>query len=117
MWIESSIDIRGQSVGLSLHLLERDERERTAATIAWFVHLIESGREDEAGERFVESIIGGNVEFTIPEDQLDGLSESWWTEATGRAAVEFVRVNELGGSLNRFLQMEEKSEGQQARYS
>jgi len=107
-WVQSSIDVQGERVGLSLHRLDPDECERAAAAIAWFT--LQAGMDDpEAWKDFLESVIFGHIDFTIAKDRLETLGQAWWDEATSRAAGEFVRVNDLGPSCRRFIEVIERN--------
>src|SRR5262245_58957728 len=104
MRVQFSIEVGGEPVGLSLHLLDADESERTAAAIAWFTLQAISGEPpQESWRQFVQEVILEHVEFTISEEKLAALGQAWWSEAAGRAAAEFIQLNELGPSLRRHL--------------
>jgi hypothetical protein len=106
MWVESSILVGNQPVGLSMQLLEPDECERAAAAIAWFApqSLSDAAAADAVTWRtFIETVIFQHVEFTVPEEKVEAFGLAWWNEATGRAMAEFVRTNHLEPAVNRYI--------------
>ena len=112
MWVESSILVGNQPVGLSVHLLESDECEQAAAAIAWFaVHVLDGARATDPAtwQTFIESVISPHVAFTVPEEKVEDLGPAWWSEATARAMTEFMRANRLASAVNRHRHILERA--------
>jgi hypothetical protein len=107
MWVESSVQVGDQSVGLCILRLDDVKRERTAAVFAWLtLDAIRSSTDDEstAWHEFVNDVLREHVTFSVPDERLEHLGRTWWSEAVSRALLEFVRQNELAPSINRHLQ-------------
>ena len=112
MWVESSILVGNQPVGLSVHLLEADECEQAAAAIAWFsVHAWDGtpATDPAAWQTFIERAVSPHVAFSVPEEKMEGLGPAWWSEATARAMRELVRANRLESAVNRHVQILESA--------
>ena len=106
MWIESSVQVGDRPVVLCVECLDDEERERTAAQLAWLtIEAFGCGAEGAtvAWHEFVAGILRQHVTFSIPEEQLAGLGHEWWNEAMGRALLQFVRQNGLALSVNRHI--------------
>lgn len=101
-WVEFSILVGHEPVGLSVQRLAPAECERAAAEIAWFTHQRVNAADilETTWQTFIEGVICQHVTFTIAEDMLDKLGQEWWNELLGRALSELVRVNELTPVLN-----------------
>jgi hypothetical protein len=112
MWVESSILVGNQPVGLSVHLLEPDECEQAAAAIAWVaVHALDGtpATDPAMWQTFIERVISQHVAFTVPEETMEDLGPAWWSEATTRAMRELVRINQLESAVNRHVQILESA--------
>lgn len=108
MWIESQFHVGTDSIGVRVHRLDADECERTAAMLAWLtLEARHSGAELESGpwHKFVTGLLGQHVAFVVPDERLAEATPEWWSEVVGRALTQFVRDNDLAGSINRHLQM------------
>ena len=108
MWVESSVLVGDHPVGLSVHLLESDECDQTAAAIAWFaVHAVDGAptTDPAAWQAFFERVISPYVAFTVSEENVDGLGPAWWSEAAARALAAFVRANRLESAVGRHVQI------------
>jgi len=95
------------AVGLCIHRLEDEERERTAAVFAWLTLQVFGGGADSghaAWNDFAHDVLRDHVTFTVPEERVAGLGPAWWNETLGRALLQFVRQNELAPSINRHLE-------------
>jgi len=104
MWVQVSITVGEETVGLEVKRLEPDDRARAAASIAWLTYMaLESGADADAAvwPWPLRSMVGAEC-YRIQGCDGRQLSDAWWNEAGRRAAAEFVLVNELAGTLRRF---------------
>lgn len=94
------------AIGLSVQRLDDDERERTAAVLAWLtLDVIRSGISDStAWNEGVNEILRRHVTLSVPDERLKRPDSPWWNELISRALREFVRQNDLAPSINRHLQ-------------
>jgi hypothetical protein len=110
MWIDTSIMVGDQPVGLAVQRLESSERDRAAASLAWFSHLAitgDSSTESAEWQTFMQSVIFEHVRFAV-QGNTDELTASWWDEACRQAIVAFVEANELSPALKRHLRAIER---------
>jgi len=108
MWVESQFHVGRCAIGVRVHRLDADECERTAAMLAWLT--LEAMRADaDSGSspwhEFVNGLLCQHVAFVVPDERLAEATPEWWSEVVGRALTQFVRDNDLAGSINRHLQM------------
>lgn len=106
MWVEAIEQIGAEAVGLSVERLDDDARERTAMTIAWLtVQALKSPTVEElaAWQAMMEAVVRQHVLFSVSDDRIANPNPAWWREAIGRAIVRFVRMNELGPTINRHM--------------
>jgi hypothetical protein len=107
MWVQSVLHVGDLTVGLRVHRLDDEERERTAAVFAWLtLQLVGSDMDRGSPEwnDFAHDVLRDHVTFTVPEDRVENLGPAWWNETLGRALVQFVRRNDLAASINRHLE-------------
>jgi hypothetical protein len=115
MWIDTSIVVGDQPVGLSVQRLDPDTRDRAAAILAWFSHLAmtsDTRTDPEAWQSFMQTVVFEHVKFTVPDktdEQLDELSAAWWDDAGRQAIMAFIQANGLSPALKLHLQTIEQS--------
>ncbi len=81
MWVESSILVGNQPVAPSVHVLESDECDQTAAASAWFaVHALDGAPAGDSAmwQTFFERIISPHVAFTVQEEKVEDRSGRPW---------------------------------------
>jgi hypothetical protein len=103
MWIDTSITVAGERVALSVEYLAPEDRERAAATIAWFSDLAITGvvePEQHAWQAFLQSVFD-HLKFVTARDP-DDLEQAWWSEASRAAVAAFVRINGLAAAWTRY---------------
>ncbi len=108
MWVESVVHVGDQPVSLSVERLDAQERERTAAILAWLtLDAIRSGGGNgaTAWHDFVSDVLREHVTFAVADECLEDLGSTWWNEVVSRALLQFVHQNELAPSVNRHLQI------------
>jgi hypothetical protein len=106
MWVESRVHVGNDSIRVQVQHLDNDERERTAATLAWLtLEAMRSGADSECGpwHELVNGLLGQHVAFEVPDDRLAEATTEWWSEVVGRALTQFVRENDLAASINRHV--------------
>jgi hypothetical protein len=109
MWVESSMQIGDQDIQLCIERLEDDARDRTAAVLAWLT--LEAVRANggvgaAAWHECVAELLRQHVSFVVPgASEPNDLGPAWWSEAVGRAFVQFVRDNEMAPAINRHLEV------------
>jgi hypothetical protein len=102
-WIESSVTVDNVPVGLSVHLLSDEDKDRTAAVFAWLTLdavRIGTPAATEAWHAFLGEVMREHVAFTVSDVSVDELAPSWWGEAIQRALRQFLRQNDLAPSIN-----------------
>ncbi len=102
--LERSVEIEGHRVVMAVTVLPADERERMAASIAWFADAAMHQPAADAWHVFVDEVIGTHVSFTVDELRLVDLDAGWWTKAIRAATLAFVQINGLAAGLERSLQ-------------
>lgn len=106
MWVQASLQVGNQWVDLSVECLTDDERERTAALLAWST--LEAWRNIGGGtvawQQLINELLSRHVQFTIAGAEPEQLGPAWWTEALGCALSQFVRQNDLARHVNRHLE-------------
>jgi hypothetical protein len=110
MWVESVVHVGDQSVSLAVERLDAQERERTAAILAWLtLDAIRSigGNGITAWHEFVSDVLREHVTFAVADKCLQDLGSTWWSEVVSRALLQFVHQNDLAPSINRHLQVHE----------
>lgn len=107
MWIELTLMIGKQRVGLSVERLGDEALERAAATLAWMTLESEDAVDDR--DRTIRQALYGklsdHIAFHVPEDRMASLGAKWWGQALERALVEFVRANDLGPRVRHHWQL------------
>jgi hypothetical protein len=107
MWVDAVVQIGAEAIALSVERLDDDARERTAISIAWLtVQALKSPTVEElaAWHAMMEAIVRQHVLFSVSDDRIENPNPAWWREAIGRAIVRFVKMNDLGPTINRHLQ-------------
>jgi len=96
-WIESSFEVEGQQIGVSVRRLGDDERQRMAAQLAWFAQGVTNGIDPSAmkWQEFFQTILDGDVAVTLDEAGVDQAS-GFWDEVLRRTFEVFIRANQLG---------------------
>jgi hypothetical protein len=104
MWVDTSFDVDGHHVGVSVRRLEDPEAERIAAEMAWFAQRLLTGVDIEGigWTTFLQQILSDSVDLTVAEDTLTQL-ESKWDLVVCRTLSVFVEANKLGPALRRYL--------------
>src|ERR1700760_3937287 len=95
MWIDISIVVGNQPIGLSVRRLDADACDRAAASLAWFSYLAMTGdtsTEPATWQTFMQEVIFEHVKFTVP-GETDELTATWWDEASRQAVVALVETN------------------------
>jgi len=105
MWVESLEHVGDQAVGLCVQRLDEDERERTAALLAWVTldAIRGGGDESMAWTECVNEILRQHVALSVPDERLERPESPWWNELISRALQEFVRQNDLAPAIGRHL--------------
>jgi hypothetical protein len=108
MWIESSFDVGGRRVGVSIKRLDGRDGDRLSAEMAWFAQgLLTPGVDLEAigWPAFLQQLLSEYVAITVDDDTLEKL-ETLWTQVVCRALETFMHVNRLDPALKQYLRME-----------
>lgn len=100
MWVESTLEVGDEAVGLRIERLDADVHERTAATLAWVTVEATSGRGPAAWEACVRDLLRDHVAFTLPAGRPDDPGSDWWSEAVSKALVAFIRENALAPRIS-----------------
>jgi hypothetical protein len=104
-WIESSFDVEGQHVGVSVRRLDDDERRRMAAEIAWFAEgLLTPGVDlgSTGWPALLDTILSHSVAITLDEDRADDAVD-FWNQVICRTFDAFVKANQLYPVLENHL--------------
>jgi hypothetical protein len=103
MWVESSFDVKGRRVGVSVKRIDAGEAEQMAAHLAWFARAVDHGAVDAlAWPETLQRILSDYVEMTMDPAmvaELDTLS----TDICAGALGAFIRVNHLDASIQACL--------------
>lgn len=92
--VERSVRVSGHRVGMSVTVLPIDERDRTAASIAWLAHSAHHTAR-ESLDTFISEVVGKHVAFTIDDEALQHATRAWWANVVRAATTAFVEVNQL----------------------
>src|SRR5262245_46710625 len=84
-----TVSVEGLPVALDIQVLGDDERQRAAASIAWFTALEIDEQQAPQWQRFVSDVVSPHVTFTIDEALMPEATSPWWTELMRTAASEF----------------------------
>lgn len=107
-WIESSFDLDGHRVLVSVKRLHDDEAARLAAKLAWFASvMVTPGADLDATEwpQLMQRILEDYVALTVDDDTLERL-EQLWTPLCSGAFRAFVQVNDIDPAVARQLDLQ-----------
>lgn len=106
-WIESSFDLEGRRIGITVKRIPRDEAERLAATIAWFAHALTTpGHRDGASTwpALLQAVFKHDITMSMDPAVAEELKEPGFADVLCTAALrEFIRLNEMSESIDRHL--------------
>lgn len=94
------VTVDGREVALDVRIIPDGDRERIAASIAWFA-LSPAEANAVMWEQFVADIVAPHVSFTIDEALMPQADKPWWTHLVRAAASELIEVNGLDSLIRR----------------
>jgi hypothetical protein len=99
-WIQSSFELHGRRVSVSVRRLPDDERRRVAAQVAWFADAVLHGAKPSAAEwpAFFQDILTNDVTITVEEDGIDAIT-GFWDHALCRIFQTYLRANQLDPAI------------------
>jgi len=102
------MQVGDHQLGLSVERLDHDQRERTAAVLAWLtldaITMVNGDAGSTAWHEFVNDVLQYHVTFSMPDTQPTAVGAAWWSEAVSRALTQFIRENDLGARINRHME-------------
>jgi hypothetical protein len=106
-WIETSFDLDGHRIGVSVRRLRDDEAARLAASLAWFASVaLTPGADLDATDwpQVLQRILSDYVSLTVDDETLARREELWTPLCLG-ALRSFVTVNQIDPAVARHLVM------------
>jgi len=106
-WIDTSFDLDGHRIGVSVKRLPPDEAVRLAASFAWFARVaVTPGADLDATDwpQVLQRIMADYVSLTVADDTLDRLKDMWTPLCSGVLRT-FAQVNDLDPVVTRHLMM------------
>jgi hypothetical protein len=102
----ATVTVENREVGLSVRVLQPNEREVVAASMAWLAGIAFSERDvvtHSTWTTFVEELLGAYVSFDVDDDEPERLGPIWWDEVIRSATTALIRANGLEPLIDRFL--------------
>lgn len=102
-WTYRAFRVGDRQVTASIRLLGVEQREQTAASVAWLASLSTRTGDPNASvwRTLVEDVLGPHVELTVDHDEPEQLDRAWWNETIRQVAAAFIQVNRLGPLIAR----------------
>jgi len=104
-WIDTSFDLDGHRIAVSVQRLQDDDAARLAASLAWFASVaVTPGADLEATDwpRLLQQILSDFVSVTVDDETLTRREELWAPLCSG-ALRSFVTANQIDPAVTRFL--------------
>lgn len=97
MWISEEFRVGDRMVTASIRMLESDERQVVATSIAWLAASSTRSSDPNATvwKTLIEEVLGPHLRLVVDHDQPECLDRAWWNETIRRAMAAFVRANAL----------------------
>lgn len=106
-WVESSFQVNGREIGVSVRRLDEDEANRLAASLAWFGSSVlnaECAPHREGWPAAMQYIFRHYIALTMEEQAVKDLEHETLSTAVCAAALSaFIRINELDASISRHI--------------
>lgn len=106
MWTDTVIRVGERDVTLSLVLLEPEQREPVAASVAWLATASAqpaAALEHAGWHALIENVLAPYIAFTVDHEDPMALGGEWWDLALRQATLSFIRANQLEMLVRRFM--------------